>query len=288
MYNGLCPELPSKGPNVAMRRLVMNKRRQLLVSVIGAILATGLLAGFGATAEARTPAIQQDIREIFLTVPVPESDLTEFAKLLGSAAQRKALLEKTDFTSDKNVLDIPNGYLRIETLFEDEEYKSEIRIVVTYFTRHDGGRLVVIQVTNLYNYPDPVVVDGFYLLGDGKYTKQEASQCLPVISFFGDFWGNQPLPAQYVRQYVKTAGDAAFYTVEWPRRGTIARAESFVPYCDTDTKEQNRIDHTLAKRQVKYLELIWDKDKGVFVKGARTRVAGGRSAKGAMKLATPF
>src|SRR5215471_3521810 len=207
MYNGLCPELPSKGANLAMRRLVVDKRRQLLVSVIGAILATGLVAGFGATAEARTPA-QQDIREIFLTVPVPVSDLTEFAKLLGSAAQRKALLEKTDFTSDKNVLDIPNGYLRIETLFEDGEYKSEIRIVVTYFTRQDGGRLVVIQVTNLYNYPDPVVVDGFYLLADGKYTKQEPSQCLPVISFFGDFWGNQPLPAQYVRQYVKTAGDA--------------------------------------------------------------------------------
>jgi hypothetical protein len=111
------------------------------------------------------------------------------------------------------------------------------------------------------------------LLVDGKYTRQEPSQCLPPINFFGDFWGNQPLPARNVRLYVETRGRGAadFYTIEWPRRGTVARAESFVPYCDTDTKEQNRIDDTLAKMQFKYLELIWDKDKGVFVKGAKTR-----------------
>ena len=267
-----------------MGRLVIYKRRQLLVSLIGAILSTGLVAAFGATSEAQSPATQPDIREIFLTVPPPEGDLSAwqyvsvpdyFAELLSDVGRRKALLEKTDFTSDKNILDIPNGYLRIETVFEfrrdNEDYKSAIRIVVTYFTKRNGDRLVVIQMTDLYNYPDPVIAHGFYLLVDGKYTKQKASQCLPAISFFGDFWGNQPLPARNVRVYVQEQGDAAFYTVEWPRRGTVARAQSFVPYCDTDTKEQNRIDHTLGKRQFKYLELIWDKDKGVFVKGAKTR-----------------
>src|SRR5215471_1578578 len=142
-----------------------------------------------------TDAAEQDIREIFLTVPVPKSGLDEFAELLGDPAQRKALLDKTDFGADKNALDIANGYLRLETEFHGREgYASQIRIVVTYFTMQNGSRLVVIQTTDLYNYPDPVVVDGFYLFANGKYTAQEASRYLPPISFFGDFWGNQPLP----------------------------------------------------------------------------------------------
>ena len=213
-----------------------------------------------------------DIREIFLTVPVPKSGLDEFAELLGDPAQRKSLLDKTDFGADKNALDIANGYLRLETEFHGREgYASQIRIVVTYFTMQNGSRLVVIQTTDLYNYPDPVVVDGFYLFANGKYTAQEASRYLPPISFFGDFWGNQPLPDKTVTQYVKVHGDAAFYTIEWPRKGTVARAESFVPYSDTDTAEQNRIDRTLGKYQFKDLELIWDKDKGVFSKGSKAR-----------------
>jgi hypothetical protein len=219
-----------------------------------------------------TNAADQDIREIFLTVPVPKSGLDEFAELLGDRAQRKALLEKTDFTSKKNALDIANGYLLIETEFHGkEDYAAEIRVVVTYFTSHNGDRLVIIQTTDLNNYPDPVVVDGFYLLANGKYTAQEASRYLPPITFFGDFWGNQPLPDKTVVQYVKVQGDPAFYTIEWPRKGTVARAQSFVPYSDTDSKEQNRIDRTLGNCQFKDLELIWDRDKGVFVKGAKTR-----------------
>jgi len=213
-----------------------------------------------------------DIREIFLTVPVPKSGLDEFAELLGDRAQRKALLDTTDFGAEKNALDIANGYLSIETEFHGKEgYAAEIRVVVTYCTSHNGDRLVVIQTTDLNNYPDPVVVDGFYLLANGKYTAQEASRYLPQISFFGDFWGNQPLPDKNVTQYVKNVGDAAFYTIEWPRKGTVARAQSLVPYSDTDTKEQNRIERILEKRQFKDLELIWDRDKGVFVKGAKTR-----------------
>ena len=240
--------------------------------IIAIIIPAATRSSNAAGPELVTDAAEQDIREIFLTVPVPKSGLDEFAELLGDRAQRKALLEKTDFTSDKNALDIANGYLRIETEFRGKEgYTSEIRTVVTYFTSHNGDRLVVIQTTDLYNYPDPVVVDGFYLLANGKYTAQEASRYLPQISFFGDFWGNQPLPDKSVTQYVKIVGDAAFYTIEWPRKGTVARAQSLVPYSDTDTKEQNRIERTLGNRQFKDLELIWDRDKGVFVKGAKTR-----------------
>jgi hypothetical protein len=214
----------------------------------------------------------QDIREIFLSVPVPKSYLDEFAELLGDRAQRTALLDKTDFGADKNVLDIPNGYLRFDTEFHTKQGNtSEIRTVVTYFARQNGNRLVVIQTTDLYNYPDPVVVNGFYLLANGKYTAQEASQYLPPISFFSDFWGNQPLPDKNVVQYVRVHGDDSFYTIEWPRKGTVARAKSFVPYSDTDTEEQRRIDRTLGKYQFKDLALIWDKDKGVFVKGTKAR-----------------
>ncbi|MGH9764834.1 MAG: hypothetical protein ACREAC_28700, partial [Blastocatellia bacterium] len=59
--------------------------------------------------------------------------------------------------------------------------------------------------------------------------------------------------------------------IEWPRRGTVAKATSKVPYSDTDTKEMARIERVLSKPQYKTMELVWDKDKGVFVKGAKTR-----------------
>jgi hypothetical protein len=181
-------------------------------------------------------------------------------------------LQKTDFTKGKSALDIPNGYLRLETDIQNSAgYTSQIRIVVTYFTKSDGNRLVVLQLGDLSDYPDPLFVDTFYTLANGKFTEQQASRYLPPISFFADFWGNQPLPDDKVRQYAKMKGDSGFYNIEWPRRGTVARAQSCIPYSDTDTKEMNRVQRILDNRQYKDLELIWDKDKGVFLKGAKTK-----------------
>jgi hypothetical protein len=252
-------------------------RNLLLAILIAAVFASLPIPTAAWGTQTRTGAAQPDIREIFLSLPFSRDDLEEFqvAQALSDPGQRKALLEKTDFTSGDKVLDVSNGYLRIDIpirLEGDGEGDPRLRrIVVTYFAKTNGDRLVVVQLGNLYEYPDPILVDSYYLLAKGTYTRQEDSRYLPPITFFGDFWGNQPLPDKVVRDYQESLGDAAFYNIEWPRKGIVATAHSYVPYCDTDTKEQNRVDRIIGRRQFEALQLIWNKDKGVFVKGAKTR-----------------
>jgi hypothetical protein len=249
----------------------------LLAILIAAIFASLPIPTAAGRSQVPTRGAQPDIREIFLSLPFAKDDLEEFqvAQALSDPGQRKALLEKTDFSAGDNVLDPPNGYLRIDIpirLEGDGEGEPRLRrIVVTYFSKANGDRLVVVQLGNLYEYPDPIFVDSYYLLAKGTYMRQEDSQHLPPITFFGDFWGNQPLPDKLVRTYQESLGDAAFYNIEWPRKGIVATAHSYVPYCDTDTKEQNRVDRIIGRRQFEKLDLVWDKDKGVFVKGAKTR-----------------
>jgi len=249
--------------------LVHNKLRR-------APFIVGFTAGVILTAaggpQPRMRFAEPDIRETFLSVPISQEDLEYFevAREISDSGQRKALLEKTDFTSGDNVLDVPNGYLRIAFTITPEDNPRRRQIVVTYFTKRNRDRLVVVQLAR-YEYPDPDLGDGFYLFANAKYTQQQASQYLPPISFFGDFWGNQPLPDQRVREYAKSIGDRIFYDIDWPRQGSVARARSYVPYSDTDTPERNRVERILGRRQFKEMELIWDKDKGVFVKGAKTR-----------------
>jgi hypothetical protein len=265
IHNRLCEARPSVAANL------------LLAILIAAVVACLPIPAAAGSTRTRTGAAQPDIRDIFLSLPFAKDDLEEFqvAQALSDPGQRKALLEKTDFTAGDNVLDVPNGYLRIDIpirLEGDGEGDPRLRrIVVTYFSKANGDRLVVVQLGNFYEYPDPVLVDSYYLLAKGTYTRQEDSQSLPPISFFGDFWGNQPLPDKLVRDYQKSLGDSAFYNIEWPRKGIVATAHSYVPYCDTDTKEQNRVDRILGRRQFEALQLVWDKNNGVFVKGAKTK-----------------
>ncbi len=67
----------------------------------------------------------QDIREIFLNVPIPQDELESYqvAEVLGDSGQRKLLLDKTDFTLGDNVLDQPNGYLRINFMVSSERVR---------------------------------------------------------------------------------------------------------------------------------------------------------------------
>jgi hypothetical protein len=216
----------------------------------------------------------KDVRDIFLTLPRPKmADDDLFADVFGDSSDRKSLLARTDFTTDKSVLDVPNGYLQID-VFKAGSGSSADRhgyLVLTSFTMSNHDRLVVLQFTNLTDFPDTVIEDHFYLLSHGKYTEEKARTYLPEIRFFSDFWGEQPLPDNGVKEYVGRYEDAAFYTIVWPRRGTVPHAVSRIPYSDTDSKEVNRTERIAGKRQYTTIELLWDKDKGVFVKGSKNR-----------------
>lgn len=215
----------------------------------------------------------KDIRDIFLTVPAPQNADDLFSDVIGDLTQRKRALVSPDFAKGKSVLDIPNGYLKIDVTRSGTGSAAGRHgvLVLTSFTKRNRDRLVVLQMQNLTDYPDPVATDYFYRLSAGIYNETSASDCLPPISFFAEFWGEQPEPAKAARDFVKVRGDSEFYSIEWPRNGTIARAKCVIPYSDTDSPEMDRVRKALAQHQYKSIELIWDKDKGVFVKGAKSR-----------------
>jgi len=244
----------------------------MLVAVPGAIGVTGL-GGLGLNLAAASQNQPKDISEIFLTLPAPDTVDDLFADLIRDTASRKSLLDHTDFSKGNSILDIPNGYLKIAILKRGSASAADWRgaLVVTSFSKRDHDRLVVLQFSNFTDHPDPVVDDHYYSLSGATYRPEKASSILPEITVLGDFWGEQPQPDKTVKDFVASSGDAAFYTIEWPRNGTVARAVSRIPYSDTDSKEMDRIQRKLGKRQYQSIELVWDKDKGVFVKGAKTK-----------------
>ncbi|HKV40641.1 MAG TPA: hypothetical protein VJX67_15620 [Blastocatellia bacterium] len=245
----------------------------LLVLVIPGTIRVEAAQGVAPHSMAVAQSEPKDIRETFLALPRPKRIDELFAGMINDSAARKRLLDNTDFSDGVSVLDIPNGYLKIDVKIAGEGSSADRHgyIVVTSFTKRNHDRLVVLQLTNLNDYPDTVVEDHYYLLSGATCVEEAGSNFLPSISFFGDFWGEQPLPATQVKEYVKNLGEGSYYNIEWPRHGTVAKANSLIPYSDTDSKEQRTVERILGKRQYKTMELIWDKDRGSFVKGAKTR-----------------
>ncbi|MGH9823706.1 MAG: hypothetical protein ACREDR_10715, partial [Blastocatellia bacterium] len=47
----------------------------------------------------------KDIRDIFLTLPIPDNVDSRFSESLADSASRKRLLQQTDFSSAKSILD---------------------------------------------------------------------------------------------------------------------------------------------------------------------------------------
>jgi hypothetical protein len=157
--------------------------QSVLVVLVAVVFASSVILTAAGRSQASLQAAHQDIREIFLSVPIPQNYLEYFAvaKVLGDSRQRKVLLEKTDFTLGDNVLDVPTGYLRIDFQIPTEDEPSPRRIVVTYFTKGNGDRLVVVQL-EVNDHPDPELWDAFYLVANGTYTLQQDSQVLPPIA----------------------------------------------------------------------------------------------------------
>lgn len=256
--------------NCWLRNLITLRVCLTFTAFVGTI---GLNAAIGVATNLPLPSQSQpkDIREIFLTLPAPDNVDDLFGDLIRDTASRKGLLDRADFSNGNSILDIPNGYLKIAVLKRGSGSAADRRgaIVVTSFSKRNRDRLVVLQFSNFTDYPDTVVDDHFYSLSAAGYKHEEAGSVLPRLSFLGDFWGEQPQPDKAAKDFVASSGDAAFYTIEWPRNGTVARAVSRIPYSDTDSKEMARTQRALAKRQYQSIELAWDRDRGAFTKGAR-------------------
>lgn len=254
------------------------KRAGTLLIIFAALCAAvaSSVPARSARAVGATQAPPRDVREIFLTLPFPahpspDSVAEYYAEFIDTLEKRRRLLEQpyTKPGEYENTLDLANGYLRLNLNDNWGQYAT-----VTYFTRADGTRLVVLQLglENQVEY-DPHTEDYFYTLtADGRYAEVAASDVLPPITF-EDFWGERPLPPASVRQMF---AEEHLYNIEWPRRGTTAVVRSYPPF-NTSGKvsgEERKAKEAYGRRSYATMELVWDKQRGLFTKGAKAALSG--------------
>jgi hypothetical protein len=230
-----------------------------------------LLCGIGpvgASAQAATTgAAPRDVREVFLALPVPAAAagrplLSRVAPLLTTRQLRAAAWERGLAAGPgRAFLDTRNGYLELCVLRPPATTDCVSSIVLTYFVRADGQRLVVMQVD------DPSGMrteDHFWTLAGSRFTPADGARLLPDLTY-ADFWGDQPLPRGMSPGFLRELGAL---TISWPREGTTAWA--YVQPLDeggTDQARAERLIELYERRRVSTLALVWDRRRGVFTKG---------------------
>jgi hypothetical protein len=228
-----------------------------------------LLCGIATGAHAqRAPAgtAPRDIREVFLALPVPAAApgrplLSRAAPLLATRALRQAALARALAEKPSRAfLDTRNGYLTL-CVMRAPGADCVTNLVMTYFVRANGERLVVVQVD------DPMGMraeDHFWTLAGGRFTPVDGARFLPDLTY-ADFWGDQPLPRGMSPRFLR---ELRALTIEWPREGTTAWA--YVQPLDDDKMDKARADRLIQlyeRRRVSTLALVWDRRRGVFTKG---------------------
>ena len=205
----------------------------------------------------------KNIREIFLTVPWPKAEKDSVTgqaiEKVGDFDHRRMLVDKIEPGKGNSVIDHANGYLRIDL-------DQSLYVVMTYFQKSGGERLVVLQIADS-NTPNlnPITDNYLFTLDHGNYTPELLTAYLPKITLT-DFWGTQPLPRPALRKMI----DNSFY-IEWPRKGTIVSISFDEPDFDVDSPETIELEKNMKKRQFDRMELAWDKQSGTFIKGRKTK-----------------
>ena len=235
-----------------------------------AISAVLLLWGGSAGAQARAApagAAPRDVREVFLALPVPPAApsrplLSRVAPLLATRELREAAWERALAEEPSRAfLDTRNGYLTLCVL-RVPGADCVTNLVMTYFVRANGERLVVVQVD------DPMRMrteDHFWTLAGGRFTPADPARFLPDLTY-ADFWGDQPLPRGMTPRFFREMGAL---TVAWPREGTTAWAyvQPLTEGMAEDDARVERLIELYERRRVSTLALVWDRRRGVFTKG---------------------
>jgi hypothetical protein len=227
-----------------------------------------LLCGIGpAGARAQAaPAAPRDVREVFLALPVPAAApgrplLSRVAPLLATRQLRQAAWDRAVADGPgRSFLDTRNGYLTL-CVMRAPGADCVTNLVMTYFVKANGERLVVVQVD------DPMKMraeDHFWTLAGGRFTPVDGARFLPALAY-ANFWGDHPLPRGMSPGFLRELGAL---TIEWPREGTTAWA--YVQPLDEgmeDGPRAERLRELYEQRRVSTLALVWDRRRGVFTKG---------------------
>ncbi len=224
----------------------------------------------GAQARGAPGAAPRDIREVFLALPVPAAApgrplLSRVAPLLATRELRAAMLARGLAAGPgKAFVDARNGYLELCVAGPDAA-DCVSRMLLTYFVRSNGERLVVMQV----EAPSAMrTEDHFWTLAGSRFTPVDGARLLPNLTY-ADFWGDHPLPRGESPSFLR---ETRALTISWPREGTTAWA--YVQPLDegmTDQARAERLIELYEQRRVSTLALVWDRRRGVFTKGEAMR-----------------
>jgi hypothetical protein len=231
-----------------------------------------LLVARGAAAQ---PEVQYRIlREIYLGVPLPGEETggllaEELAEQWTTRDHRLEALGIAD-ADEQLVMDYANGYLSMPV---GGRSNHTLHIVLKYFDRADGDRLVVMQIID-DDTPSGVVLSEDFAWTqsrDGRFTEHGIRDLLPEIEF-ADFWPNESEDDVFPIDVVSRQD----YHVLWPREGTTAVFRVVPPpYGDDETHPGRMETRELYKRRTHTaMELMWNAREGRFTQGALTPYTG--------------
>ena len=229
------------------------------------LLCGGAPTGADAQAAGAGP---RDVREVFLALPFPAAApsrplLSRVAGLLATRELREAAWERAVAAgSGRAFLDARNAYLELCVL-PDPAAECAAHLVMTYFVRADGERLVVAQVDDRGSIRTE---NHFWRLAGGRFTPVDGALLVPEVTY-ADFWDDQPLPRGVAPDFLRQLGAVR---IDWPRSGTTAEAR--LETLDDGVKDPALAERLIdldQRRRFESVALVWDRGRGVFTRGRR-------------------
>ena len=211
-----------------------------------------------APAQAAAP---RDVRGIFLALPFPEPReggrvLQAFDGRLSTRTGREAALRgPVD-------VDTRNGYMAV-SLPGANGAPMPAEAVLTYFSRADGKRLVVLQLRDWSTESEwPRTEDHAWILSGATFTRVALDDLLPNLEY-RDFWDGTR-PADLEKDFFMKM-DAVY--VEWPRQGTTAWFNIVEPPVEHGETPDPELAEVFRHRARTAVGLVWDRERGRFDKG---------------------
>lgn len=237
-----------------------------------AVVLAMLLMAQGAAAQ---PEEQYRVlRGIYLGLPLPGEEtgglLAEYLAERWTTEDQRLEALGIAGADEQLVTDYANGYLSMPV---GGRSSHTLHIVLKYFDRADGDRLVVMQIIDDDTPSGAVITQDFAWTQsrDGRFTEHDVRDLLTEIEF-EDFWPNESgedvLPMDVVARQD--------FHILWPREGTTAVFRLAPPAYGDDETHAGRIEtrDMYRRRTNTAVELIWDPAAGRFVQGALTPYTG--------------
>jgi hypothetical protein len=226
------------------------------------MLATALVLGAaeGAAAQAWANPTPREVRDIFLALPVDDvDDRPQLRESLGDRLSTRA--RRVEALGQGAEIDPVNYWLRM-SLPALQDGAAPVEVIMASYRRPTGPYLVVLQV-NDRTAGGPRSVNYAWELQGSTFRRTDIREYLPDLNY-DDFWEG-PRPAGVEKDFFLDLG--AFH-LQLPRYGERGEFHLVPAPASPATAE------LFARSARPGVELLWDRRRGVFVRGEYLRPAG--------------